>query len=131
MSGHVTTVVLDGGKNTMKKRTKSNIVTTDGMFRSALRRLWMTSPERSAAVKRDKYTCQLCGKKKSVAKGKECKIEVDHKYEINWDEIIATLRRILFCRHYDLKVLCRECHRRKTQEQRWPKKSSPKGSEEK
>ena len=79
--------------------------------KSALRQLWMKSAERSEALKRDKYICQKCGVKKSVAKGKEQKVEVHHKDGVlNWDEIIEIIMDQLLCDSKKLEVLCPECH---------------------
>ncbi len=92
----------------MKKTTKGRIV-------AALRQLWLRSKERSECLKRDKYTCQDCGVKQSRARGKEVKVEVNHKKGItNWDEIVDLIRHELLCEPEDLEVLCVDCHRAKT-----------------
>lgn len=81
-----------------------------------LRQLWMRSREKSAAMKRDNYSCVCCGVKKSVAKGKEQKIEVHHKKgEINWDKLVKVLREDLLCSVDDLETLCPDCHDKKGQ----------------
>ena len=41
--------------------------------RSALRKLWLSSRERSAALKREEYCCEVCSVKQSTAKGREQK----------------------------------------------------------
>jgi 5-methylcytosine-specific restriction endonuclease McrA len=77
-----------------------------------LRQIWMRSKERSEALKLAKYTCQKCGKKKSVAKGKEQKVEVHHKLGVgNWDRIVQVIRDELLCSPEHLEVLCPECHK--------------------
>lgn len=80
--------------------------------RATLRQLWLRSRERAAAIKRESNTCQVCGKKGSVAKGKECKIEVHHNGEIqNWDVVIDSIFRHILCSPDDLTVLCKSCHK--------------------
>lgn len=91
-----------------KKNTER---TPDSKIISALRLLWLRSRERSTAVKRDKNTC-ICGKKGSVAKGREVKIEVHHLQEgdINWKRILSVVRAELLCEPKGLITLCKECH---------------------
>ncbi len=60
--------------------------------RAALRQLWLRSRERAAALKRDQYTCQVCGRKQSKAKGKEFDVQVHHKDGIgNWEQVIDSV----------------------------------------
>lgn len=87
--------------------------TTPSKIKSALRREWLRSPERAEALKRDKYTCQGCGKKKSVKKGFEQKVEVHHFDEIDWGNLIDYLKNHLFVEPKKLATLCPECHKRK------------------
>ena len=61
--------------------------TPNSQIRSALRRLFLCSRERNSALRRDNYTCQRCGKKKSVAKGRVVKVQVHHKLSIDWDGV--------------------------------------------
>lgn len=80
-------------------------------IRSALRKLWLHSKERNAAIQRDKYTCQQCGVKKSTAKGKEQKVEVHHKLGIlNWDYMIELIYQNLLVDPEQLETLCPDCH---------------------
>ena len=79
--------------------------------RSALRRLWLKSRERAAALKRDDYRCQQCGKKQSRAAGREVKVEVHHKDGVlNWAELDNAIRRGLLCHPGQLVTLCKKCH---------------------
>jgi len=85
--------------------------TPSSQIRSALRKLWLRSRERQAAIKRDGYTCQRCGKKQSKAKGREIAVEVHHKDGIeNWQELIAAVRKYLLIDPAELETLCIECH---------------------
>lgn len=78
----------------------------------ALRKLWLTSKERGEALKRDKYTCQVCGRKASKAKGKECKVHVHHESKhIDWDKIVKYIRKELLVDSKHLTTLCVDCHK--------------------
>jgi 5-methylcytosine-specific restriction endonuclease McrA len=92
----------------MKSRKKP--VTPNSQIKSALHRLWLRSRERAAAVKRDGNTCQSCGKKGSKAKGREVKTEVHHLDGVEWQNIIAYIRRHLLCDPSRLEILCDHCH---------------------
>ena len=87
--------------------------TTNTTIRAALRRLWLRSRERAAALKREHSTCQGCGRKASTAKGREFKVAVHHKKGIdNWDELIKAIRKYLLVNPDDLEVLCPDCHKK-------------------
>ena len=94
-------------------------VTPKSQIKSMIRRyLWLRSRERAAAIKRENNTCQECGRKGSVAKGREVKIEVHHKKEINWDKIFKLMYKELLVVLKKLEVLCKECHKEETKKQR-------------
>ena len=85
--------------------------TPNSRIKSTLRMLFMRSRERAAVLKRDDRTCQVCGVKASVAKGKEVKVEVHHKEGIeNWDEIYKVIRKHLLCDPSGMDTLCKNCH---------------------
>ena len=85
--------------------------TPSSQIRSALRRMFLRSRERSFAIKRDKYCCRKCGAKQSKARGKEIKCEVHHLDGItNWAEIEATIRMFLLTDPEYLRTLCKSCH---------------------
>ena len=85
--------------------------TPNSRIRAALRRLFLRSRERAAALKRDKYTCKKCGIKQSRAKGKEAYVEVHHKEGIcNWEALFEAVRKYLLCDPEFLETLCKECH---------------------
>ncbi len=93
--------------------------TTNTMIRAALRRLFLRSRERSAAIKRDKYTCQECGVKQSRAKGREIYVEVHHKTGVaNWEELFRVIREFLLCDPENLETLCKDCHKKHTETER-------------
>ncbi len=92
---------------------KKSDITTKAWLTSGLRRMWMKSKERYAAIKRDNATCVKCGRKRSVAKGREVKINVHHKSgKIDWDAIVEVLKRELFVPVEELEVECVECHKK-------------------
>ena len=85
--------------------------TPNSQIKSALRRLFLRSRERSAAWKRDKGCCQICGAKNSRAKGREVYCEVHHLDGVeNWEEIYRVVRRYLLCHPDFLQTLCKGCH---------------------
>ena len=71
----------------------------------------MRSRERAHALKREKYTCQRCGKKQSTAKGREVKVEVHHANGLDWDALVEEIYCELLPNPDQLEVLCRECHK--------------------
>jgi len=92
-----------------KKNTRK---TPRGKIRSAIRQLWMKCRERSSAEKDQKYTCQRCGKKKSVAKGREVKTEVHHRTPCNWEGVIDIIIDQILMTPEDYEVLCKGCHKK-------------------
>lgn len=95
----------------MGKRLAS---TPRSKVREALRRLSLRSRERQAALKRDHYTCQVCGAKQSKAKGREVAVEVHHRKPVLWDVLIDQVYEMLLCHPDDMVTLCKECHQRET-----------------
>ena len=92
--------------------------TPNSQIRSALRKLFLRSRERAAALKRDEYTCQCCGAKQSRAKGKEVFVEVDHIDGVcNWQALFDAVREHLLCEPDKMRVLCRDCHRDKNRQE--------------
>ena len=97
----------DGGMKRLPHTPASQI-------RNMLRRLWLQSRERAAALKATGYCCAECGKKQSRAKGSECSLEVHHIYGVtNWAEIEAAIRRYLLVSPDELVPLCKSCHESK------------------
>ena len=85
--------------------------TPNSKIKNPLRRLWMTSRERAAALKREGYCCERCGAKQSRAKGREVYIEVHHRNGVtNWNAIYEAIRKHLLCDPDELEVLCDGCH---------------------
>lgn len=94
-----------------KKHPRRLPVTPNSQIRSALRQLFLRSRERGEAVKLQHNTCQVCGAKGSVAKGREVKIEVHHTDGgIDWDDLIQMVRTRLLQDPTKYACLCKACH---------------------
>ena len=79
-------------------------------IKNALRRLWMQSRERAAALKSTGYCCSDCGVKQSTAKGREVKLEVHHEPQIDWTGLTQLIaERIL---ESPQRPVCKECHKK-------------------
>jgi 5-methylcytosine-specific restriction endonuclease McrA len=92
-------------------------ITPRSKVKNAIRQLFLRSRERAAAIKRDKYTCVLCGKKQSKAKGKEQKVECHHKEGIgNWEQVIDLIYTEILCDPAKLETLCPECHKKQPED---------------
>ena len=85
--------------------------TPTSQIKNHLRKMWLQSRERASAIKREHNTCQRCGAKGSVAKGREVKIEVHHLDGIRWLEIVEYIRAELLINPDRLEVLCKVCHK--------------------
>ena len=104
-----------GSKTPQKPRirTKSRKAesTPKSQVRNALRQVFLRSRERAAALKAGNYTCARCGRKQSMAKGKEFKVQVHHKHGVaNWDEVLTAVYKYLLVHPDNMEVLCKECH---------------------
>lgn len=80
--------------------------------RSALRAVWLRSPQRAAALKRDGYCCQSCGVKQSTAKGREVKVVVHHVEEIDWEGVCDLVIERVLQDPSRLTTLCVACHKK-------------------
>ena len=86
-------------------------ITPRSQVRSAIRKIFLRSRERAAALKRDNYTCQGCGSKQSRAKGKEIYVEVHHTYGIGrWSAVIDLIYQEILCHPDGMTTLCKHCH---------------------
>jgi 5-methylcytosine-specific restriction endonuclease McrA len=90
---------------------KRSLRTPRSQIRASLRLLWLHSRERSAAMKRDHYTCQCCGKKQSRSKGREVYVEEHHLNGIEWEKMIDYITRHLLVPPEELETLCKGCHK--------------------
>ena len=92
--------------------TRKSDITPNSRIKAALHKLWLQSRERAAAIRRDGYICQHCGVKQSTAKGKEQKVVVHHLDGVEWENILAYIRRHLLVEPRKLVTLCPDCHKR-------------------
>ena len=90
---------------------KKRIIPGKTRIRNALRRVWLQSPERAAALRATGYRCSDCGVKQSVAKGREVKLQVHHIDEIDWDRVNAHESDQLLPDVSRLAALCKDCHK--------------------
>jgi hypothetical protein len=88
--------------------------TPRSQIKHALRRLWLRSRERAAALKRDHYSCRVCGIKQSKAKGREVSVEVDHLAGVDWEELLDLVYDRLLVPPELLRTLCKAHHEEKT-----------------
>lgn len=85
--------------------------TPRGKVRSAIRQLFLRSRERAARLKMDGYTCRVCGRKQSKAKGKEFDVQVHHVSGIgNWEKVIDLIYEEILCGPEHLQTVCKGCH---------------------
>ncbi len=99
-----------------KKTRRKPQVTSRSRIKSALRLLWLHSPERASTLKYDNYTCTNCGAKQSRKKGHEVKVEVHHTNGINWDDICDHILYWIF--QSEQVTLCTKCHAERTKIER-------------
>jgi predicted HNH restriction endonuclease len=93
------------------KKSEESWKSSKGQIVSALRKIWLRSPERRHALKAEGYTCEECNVKQSKAKGKEQVIEVHHKEgRVDWEYLVEEIRRVLLVHPDKLQVLCPNCH---------------------
>ena len=93
---------------------KKSTRTPRSQIRNALRLIWLRSRERSTAMKREHYTCQICGVKQSAAKDNVVRLEVHHKDGIqDWDRLIDAFYAYLLPEPGELEVLCKDCHEKR------------------
>ena len=93
--------------------------TPKSRVRAAIRQLWLRSRERAATLKRDKYTCQMCGATQSTAKGREQKVEVHHRCGIAWEKVIEYIFKNVLVSPDELETVCPECHKKLEENKSW------------
>jgi predicted HNH restriction endonuclease len=92
---------------------KKLLTTPRSRVRSAVRQLFLRSRERAACLKRDRNSCQSCGVKASVAKGREQKVQVHHIQAGgigNWEAVIDMIFAEILCNPDFMTTLCPDCH---------------------
>jgi len=89
---------------------KNERKTPRSKIKQAIRILSLRSREKNCAMKAAKRTCNRCGKKASVAKGREVKVEAHHKHGIDWEEVITFISERVLQTPEDYEILCKGCH---------------------
>jgi hypothetical protein len=56
------------------------------------------------------YTCEICGVKRSLAKGKEVKVEAHHRHGIDWEAVIDIVFERILVNPEEWQCLCEKCH---------------------
>ena len=91
------------------KKKKPLTATRVSTITNALRRIWLWSPERRAALKRagigKACACEECG----ITVGEGAKLEVHHVDPCDMTKLAKKVREKMFNTEFD--VLCQECHR--------------------
>lgn len=77
---------------------------------SALRILWLHSPERRAAIKRSGMKCECCEKRLFRTRKEGDVPEVHHVDGVSWTMIIELIIDQLLVPADRLLVLCKSCH---------------------
>jgi predicted HNH restriction endonuclease len=90
---------------------KKKSETPRSRIKNAIRKLWLRSRERAKALKDSGHKCVDCGAKKSVAKGREVRLEVHHEPKIDWSGIV----QLIFDRVLNVPQvpLCKSCHKKR------------------
>jgi 5-methylcytosine-specific restriction endonuclease McrA len=104
-------------KVSKKKVSKKKDITPRSKVRQALRLLSLRSRERAACLKRDNYSCQVCGIKQSKAKGKEVSVEVHHVNGARIESIVDLVYEHLLCNPDNLLTVCKCCHEKITSQE--------------
>lgn len=90
---------------------KNERLTSNSTIVNCIRRLWLYSKERKAAVKDQNNRCQRCATKGIKNRFEEIVIQVHHrKGEINWEKIINFIREEVLVDPSELELLCGKCH---------------------
>lgn len=93
-------------------------VTQRSRVKSALRKLWMMSPERNLAIKNAGRRCQVCGVKASQAAGREVVINAHHIFGIDWKELVDLVFDRLIRPSDEYEILCEKCHEKEHEDER-------------
>ena len=79
-------------------------------IRTTLRRLWLYSRERAAAVKRAENRCEVCNALSKDRKGGTVTLEVHHNDMIEWEKVLDYIQRHILVHPDGLTVFCKQCH---------------------
>jgi predicted HNH restriction endonuclease len=100
---------------------KRLLTTPRSRVRAAIRQLFLRSRERAACLKAAGNVCAVCGAKKSVAKGREVKVECHHIDGIRtevWDKVITMILEEIIGPTERMECLCEKCHDKVTADEK-------------
>ena len=92
------------------KKSRKLPTTPRSRIKNALRQVWLRSRERAAALKAAGHSCERCGVKASVARGREVKLQVHHRDGICWDGIVDAIIAAMLPDPSRLEAVCEGCH---------------------
>lgn len=84
--------------------------TPNAKIKNVLHQLFMRSRERAKALRRTGYKCTACGVKQTKRKDYKLSLHVHHANGIDWEYLIAEVRKTLLCDPEFLVPLCPDCH---------------------
>ena len=92
--------------------SRKQLHTPKGRIISSLRKLWLYSRERAAALKRAENRCECCGALSKTRKGGTVTLEVHHNNPIGkeWQLIAEKIYRHILVNPKHLTVFCKDCH---------------------
>ena len=93
------------------KKSRKLPTTPRSRIKNALRQVWLRSRERAACLKAAGHTCERCGVKASVARGREVKLQVHHRDGICWDGIVDAIVQAMLPDPSRLEAVCEGCHK--------------------
>jgi hypothetical protein len=98
----------------MREKAKKK-QTPVGRISSALRKIWMWSPERAVVMKRAAGICEecgcTCGKTKKQAEAKKLSLmEIHHVEQCNMTKMAKEIHAKMFPGEDKLDALCQTCH---------------------
>ena len=99
---------------------KRSLSTPRSIIRDAVRQVWLRSRERAAAIKAESNTCEACnvkGHKSKKHPEENVIIEVHHLDGCHIERIVDMFFESgLLCDPSRLQVLCKECHKKITED---------------
>lgn len=89
------------------------LTTPRSKIRALIRNGFLRSREHAACLKAAHNICAICGAKKSVAKGREVKVQVHHIHGIPkeaWERAITIILEEIIGPPERMQCLCKSCH---------------------
>jgi 5-methylcytosine-specific restriction endonuclease McrA len=96
----------------MKKKRKLKPISPRSWIKGKVQQIFLYSREHGQALKLTENHCDVCGVKKSQAKGRVVKLEVHHIVPARMNKIIDLIQEELL-RQENLQPLCKPCHNKR------------------